>query len=212
MEFGAELSKSLVVQRRYSGAGTGLLAKHRNPRFLSQNSTARSTAGQFCTGDRTLLQAGVQKDTARFHCNMFQNWELEPTAVVVCLDLCCRQTRREGRVKINEQNWVLTSWQAAGLWQCSSHRLRIVGAGPTQWARPSPRLIIVISSGHALNPPSTTCPSNKCDGCFYLQPFNKPDLAGQECFALRGSSQEFSYENEISVKAHQAGPQVPPLG
>lgn len=121
---------------------------------------------------------------------MFQNWELEPTAVVVCLDLCCRQTRREGRVKINEQNWVLTSWQAAGLWQCSSHRLRIVGAGPTQWARPSPRLIIVISSGHALNPPSTTCPSNKCDGCFYLQPFNKPDLARQECFALQESSQE----------------------
>ena len=73
MEFGAELSKSLVVQRRYSGAGTGLLAKHRNPRFLSQNSTARCTAGQFCTGDRTLLLAGVKKDTARVHCNMFQN-------------------------------------------------------------------------------------------------------------------------------------------
>ena len=53
---------------------------------------------------------------------------------------------------------------------------------PPSMGKTSSRLIIVISSGHALNP--LTCPSNKCDGCFYLQPFNKPDLAAQQCFAL----------------------------
>ena len=95
MEFGAELSKSLVVQRRYSGAGTGLLAKHRNPRFLSQNSTARSTAGQFCTGDRTLLLE-FKKILRAFiaTCSKTESWN---QLLLLCVWISAAD-RQEGRV------------------------------------------------------------------------------------------------------------------
>ena len=115
------------VQWRYSGVWTGLLAKHRNPRFLSQNSTARGT-GQFCTGLHAIALWIALKHTLHtlqnfLHCSEL-NWKRlsgQPSLLLLlafwqCVwDLCCRRTRREGWVKINEQNSVLTSWQAAGL-------------------------------------------------------------------------------------------------
>ena len=70
-----------------------------------------------------------------------------------------------------------------------------MGAGPTQWARPSPALSLLFRLGMRSTP--STCPSNKCDGCFYLEAFNKPDSAAQECFALHKSSQISKMEKNI---------------
>ena len=66
---------------------------------------------------------------------------------------------------------------------------------PPQWARPPPALSLLFRLGMRSTP--STCPSNKCDGCFYLEAFNKPDSAAQECFALHKSSQILKMEKNI---------------